>query len=68
MKDSLHVKVSDEKVGGILLENNEYIFDYTTGNQDAFVSLSMPVRAKSYANPKLHPIFEMHYPRGICFP
>ncbi|AHJ12461.1 type II toxin-antitoxin system HipA family toxin [Sulfurospirillum multivorans] len=64
MPDSLHVKVSNEKVGSILLENNEYIFDYTTENQDAFVSLSMPVRAKSYANPKLHPIFEMHLPEG----
>ena len=64
MVDSLHVKVSNEKIGSILLENNEYIFDYTTGNQDAFVSLSMPVRAKSYANPKLHPIFEMHLPEG----
>jgi len=64
MPDSLHVKVSNEKVGTILLENNEYIFDYTTDNQDAFVSLSMPVRAKSYANPKLHPIFEMHLPEG----
>ena len=64
MADSLHVKVSNEKIGSILLENNEYIFDYTTGNQDAFVSLSMPVRAKSYANPKLHPIFEMHLPEG----
>ncbi|WP_052435312.1 type II toxin-antitoxin system HipA family toxin [Sulfurospirillum cavolei] len=64
MKNSLHVKVSNEKAGTILLENNEYIFDYTTDNQDAFVSLSMPVRTKSYANPKLHPIFEMHLPEG----
>ena len=64
MPDSLHVKVCNEKSGSILLENNEYIFDYSTGNKDAFVSLSMPVRAKSYANPKLHPIFEMHLPEG----
>ncbi|MDD3343384.1 MAG: type II toxin-antitoxin system HipA family toxin [Sulfurospirillaceae bacterium] len=64
MNDSLHVKVSNEKVGSILFENNEYIFDYTTRNQDAFVSLSMPVRTKSYVNPKLHPIFEMHLPEG----
>ncbi|WP_060826134.1 type II toxin-antitoxin system HipA family toxin [Sulfurospirillum cavolei] len=64
MKDSLHVKVSSEKAGTILLENNEYIFDYTTNAQDTFVSLSMPVRTKSYVNPKLHPIFEMHLPEG----
>ena len=64
MKDSLHVKVSTEKAGSILLENNEYVFGYTTDHQNAFVSLSMPVRAKSYVNPKLHPIFEMHLPEG----
>lgn len=64
MQDSLHVKVSHEKVGTLLLENNEYLFDYTTNNHDAFVSLTMPVRTKSYANPKLHPIFEMHLPEG----
>jgi len=64
MHDNLQVKVSNEKAGSILLENNEYLFDYTTDNHDAFVSLSMPVRAKSYANPKLHPIFEMHLPEG----
>lgn len=64
MKDSLHVKVFNEKVGSILLENSEYIFDYTTNTQDAFVSLSMPVRTKSYVNPKLHPVFEMHLPEG----
>lgn len=64
MPDSLQVKVSNEKAGSILLENNEYLFDYTTTNPDAFVSLSMPVRVKSYANPKLHPIFEMHLPEG----
>ena len=64
MPDSLKVKVSNEKAGNILLENNEYLFDYTTNNQDTFVSLSMPVRTKSYANPKLHPIFEMHLPEG----
>lgn len=64
MPDNLQVKVSNEKAGSILLENNEYIFDYTTTHPDAFVSLSMPVRAKSYAHSKLHPIFEMHLPEG----
>ncbi len=64
MQDSLHVKVLNQKVGNILLEHNEYIFDYNTPNANDFVSLSMPVRVKSYANPKLHPIFEMHLPEG----
>ena len=64
MKDSLHVNVSSVQTGTIFLENNEYLFDYTTQNQESFVSLSMPVRVKSYASPKLHPIFEMHLPEG----
>lgn len=64
MQDSLHVNILGEKVGSILHENNEYIFTYTRQNLDTFVSLSMPVRVKSYANPKLHPIFEMHLPEG----
>jgi len=64
MQDSLHVKVLNQKAGSILLENNEYIFSYTTDNKDTFISLSMPVRTKSYAHPKLHPIFEMHLPEG----
>lgn len=64
MSDSLHVKVSNEKAGTILFENGEYIFDYDTNNHKAFVSLSMPVRAKSYVNRKLHPLFEMHLPEG----
>lgn len=64
MPDSLYVKVVRTKVGTILFENNEYIFDYTTTDKEAFVSLSMPVRAKSYVNSKLHPIFEMHLPEG----
>ena len=64
MSDSLHVKVSNEKAGTILFENGEYIFDYDTNNHMAFVSLSMPVRAKSYVSRKLHPLFEMHLPEG----
>ena len=64
MPDSLHVKVTSTNAGTILLENNEYIFDYATQNLENFVSLSMPVRAKSYVSPKLHPIFEMHLPEG----
>lgn len=64
MSDSLHVKVSNELVGTLVLENNEYIFDYSTQKQENFVSLSMTTRTKSYVNNKLHPIFEMHLPEG----
>lgn len=64
MSDSLHVKVLNEPVGILVYENNEYIFDYNTDKKDNFVSLSMPVRAKSYVNHKLHPIFEVHLPEG----
>ena len=64
MDDSLHVKVLNQKSGTLVYENNEYIFDYTTKNRDNFVALNMPIRAKSYVNDKLHPIFEMHLPEG----
>jgi len=64
MRDSLHVKVLDELVGTLILENDEYIFDYETDKKDDFVSLSMTTRKKSYVNNKLHPIFEMHLPEG----
>ncbi|WP_024954349.1 type II toxin-antitoxin system HipA family toxin [Sulfurospirillum arcachonense] len=64
MRDSLHVKVSNEQAGTLTLENSEYVFDYATHDKESFVSLSMPVRTKSYVNNKLHPIFEMHLPEG----
>ncbi len=61
----LSVLVGQKKAGALSRFAAEYIFNYdTTVNQDAFISLTMPVRAKSYVLPRLLPIFEMHLPEG----
>ena len=61
---SLHVKVFDKAVGDLLKEDSAYVFRYIDAKEKDFISLSMPVRAKSYVHTKLHPIFEMHLPEG----
>lgn len=59
------VKVHAEVVGSLDKTDSEFIFTYSSKeNQDNFISLTMPVRAKSYSHNKLHPIFEMHLPEG----
>jgi len=64
MSDFLTVKV-DSKTSGILsFEENEYIFSYKTEDKKDFISLTMPVRAKSWNSKDLHPLFEMHLPEG----
>ena len=64
MKDSLEVNVNSEKVGNLVFENNEYIYGYASDDNNNYISLTMPVRAKNYVNRQLHPIFEMHLPEG----
>lgn len=64
MNDFLTVKV-DSKISGVLsFEENEYVFSYKTEDKKDFVSLTMPVRAKSWNSKNLHPLFEMHLPEG----
>lgn len=64
MSDFLTVKV-DSKISGVLsFEENEYIFSYKTEDKKDFISLTMPVRAKSWNSKNLHPLFEMHLPEG----
>jgi len=64
MNDFLTVKV-DSKISGVLsFEENEYIFSYKTEDKKDFISLTMPVRAKSWNSKNLHPLFEMHLPEG----
>lgn len=64
MNDKLSVWVANQKVGELYREQNEIVFRYTTEDETRFVSLTMPVRAKSYALSYLMPIFEMHLPEG----
>ncbi|MBU4111613.1 HipA N-terminal domain-containing protein, partial [bacterium] len=64
MENKLYVEVEKKLVGQLTKENDEFLFSYTIENKNAFISLTMQVRAKSYANKHLHPIFEMHLPEG----
>ncbi|KAF3981050.1 MAG: type II toxin-antitoxin system HipA family toxin [Methylococcales symbiont of Hymedesmia sp. n. MRB-2018] len=57
-------------LAGVLVKDgntNDIVFNYRMASDtDDYVSLTMPVRAKSYAGEfgKLPPIFEMHLPEG----
>jgi len=64
MRSSLDVHVNRDKVGDLVFENNEYVYSYTGNDKNDYISLTMPVRTKSYTNKQLHPIFEMHLPEG----
>jgi len=64
MNDNLVVNTNDNLSGLLSLENNEYTFSYETTDEKNFISLTMPVRNKSWDSKQLHPIFEMHLPEG----
>lgn len=64
MSDFLNVKVDSKTSGVLSFEENEYIFSYKTEDKKDFISLTMPVRAKSWNSKNLHPLFEMHLPEG----
>jgi len=60
----LLVKVLDTYSGDIVFEKDQYIFNYKMVDTKKNISLTMPVREKSYVHNKLFPIFEMHLPEG----
>lgn len=64
MNDSLKVQVENKNSGILSFEDNEYIFSYKTEDSMNFISLTMPVRNKSWDSKELHPVFEMHLPEG----
>jgi len=64
MEDKLLVKTDDNLSGVLFVEEEEYIFAYETQEDNIFISLTMPVRNKSWNSKELHPIFEMHLPEG----
>lgn len=64
MNDSLKVQVENKNSGILSFEDNEYTFSYKTEDNMNFISLTMPVRNKSWDSKELHPIFEMHLPEG----
>jgi serine/threonine-protein kinase HipA len=61
----LPVFIATQPAGELLQESDgECVFNYHTPLPDAFASLTMPVRAKSYVHARLLPLFEMHLPEG----
>jgi serine/threonine-protein kinase HipA len=51
-------------VAGDLRKEARYSFNYSTHNSNCEVSLTMPLRAESYASGALLPVFEMNRPEG----
>ena len=65
MAEPLRVTIAGKPTGMLLKENGEFLFNYSDqAPKENFVSLTMPVRAKGYEHPRLHPIFEMNLPEG----
>jgi serine/threonine-protein kinase HipA len=65
----LDVLVHNQLAGTLSREGREYVFTYQTTNPDLFVSLTMPVRQKSYVyqGEQLQPVFNMFIPEGYLF-
>ena len=61
---SLYVEVKGSKSGKVTMESGEYIYSYISEDEADYISLTMPVRQKSYVHKRLHPIFEMNLPEG----
>ncbi|BBP45279.1 hypothetical protein THMIRHAS_06520 [Thiosulfatimonas sediminis] len=62
--NELCVWVSKKPSGTLSREQGEYLFNYSSLSASDAVSLTMPVRNKSYVSESLFPIFEMHLPEG----
>ena len=60
----LDVFVGVQSTARLSRESDEYLLNYTSDDPQCFVSLTMPVRTKSYVSNRLFPIFEMHLPEG----
>jgi serine/threonine-protein kinase HipA len=52
---------------GHLLRESQYVFNYTATERANEVSLTMPVRAQSYASTPMMPVFSMNLPEGYLF-
>jgi serine/threonine-protein kinase HipA len=52
---------------GDLHRESQYVFNYSTTDRDREVSLTMPIRAQSYATNPLMPVFAMNLPEGYLY-
>jgi serine/threonine-protein kinase HipA len=50
---------------GMLTKESRFVFNYETGDRAAETSLTMPIRAESYASSTLHSVFAMNRPEGL---
>lgn len=65
MSGELNVKIHDKNIGVVSEQKHEHAFSYHHDvDASDFVSLTMPVRTKSYQFQGVHPIFEMSLPEG----
>jgi serine/threonine-protein kinase HipA len=58
------VVATPQGVSGDLTKEARFAFNYSTKQTEQAVSLTMPLRAESYASGALLPIFEMNRPEG----
>jgi serine/threonine-protein kinase HipA len=56
--------ISPQGLSGSITKDARFVFNYSTTNRDAEVSLSLPIRAESYASGGLFSIFQMNKPEG----
>nr|WP_298724298.1 type II toxin-antitoxin system HipA family toxin [uncultured Steroidobacter sp.] len=52
---------------GLLVREARYVFNYTTTERVNEVSLTMPIRAQSYASTPMLPVFSMNLPEGYLY-
>ncbi len=64
MSEILDVQVKDKNVDVLSFEDNEYVFSYSSEDKKDFISLTMPIRTKSWYSTILHLIFEIHLLEG----
>jgi serine/threonine-protein kinase HipA len=50
---------------GVLSRESQFVFNYTATDRPRQISLTMPIRPKSYASNALLPIFAMNRPEGF---
>jgi serine/threonine-protein kinase HipA len=58
------VVTTPQGTSGDLIKEARFAFNYSTRQSESEISLTMPLRAESYASGALLPIFEMNRPEG----
>ncbi|WP_246794162.1 type II toxin-antitoxin system HipA family toxin [Burkholderia perseverans] len=56
--------MTPQGLSGSLVKESNFVFNYTAHERDREVSLIMPLRAESYAESVLMPVFAMNKPEG----